>query len=74
MNISSARVLWSVFATYILSLTHLMQVGPPSHDNYLRITRVVEVRGQLSLTRAVPAHIEEDLDDDEYDDHSGRER
>lgn len=57
-------------ATYILSLTHLMKVGPPSNDDYLCIARVAKVGCQLSLARPVPAYIEEDLDDNEYDDNS----
>lgn len=56
--------------TYTLSLTHLMEVGSSSNDDYLGIPGVAQVRRQLSLSGSVPAHIEEYLDDDEHYDHS----
>lgn len=60
--------------TYTLSLTHLMKVGPSSNNDYLSIARVAQVRCQLPLSWSVPAHIEEYLDDDEYDNNSVKER
>lgn len=57
--------------TYTLSLTHLMQVGPPSDDDNLGIAWIAQVCRQLPLSRPVPAHVEEYLDDDEDDDNSG---
>lgn len=59
-----------MWTTYTLSLAHLMEVGPPSDNDYLGIAGVAQVSGQLPLSRAVPAHVEEDLDDDEHYDHS----
>lgn len=47
-----------------------MEVGPPTHDDYLGIAGVAQVRCQLPLSRPVPAHVEEYLDDDEYYDDS----
>lgn len=54
------------FWTYILSLTHLMKVSPSSDDDYLCIAGVAQICCQLPLSWPVPAHIEEDLYDDEY--------
>ncbi len=61
------------FCTYTLSLTHLMEVGPSSNNDYLSIAWVAQVRCQLPLSRSVPADVEEYLDDDEYDDNSLKE-
>lgn len=36
--------------TYTLSLTHLMQVGSPSNDDYLSIAWVAQVCCQLPLS------------------------
>lgn len=49
-----------------LSLTHLMEVGPSSHNHNLSITWCSQVSCQLSLCGSVPAHIEQDLNNDEY--------
>lgn len=43
-----------------------MKVGPSSDNDYLSIPCIAQVRCQLPLSWSVPAHIEEDLDDDEY--------
>lgn len=51
-----------------------MEVGPPTHDDYLGIAWIAQVCRQLPLSGAVPAHVEEDLDDDEYDDNSDEEK
>ena len=51
-----------------------MKVGPSSNDDNLGIARVAQVGCQLPLPWSVPAHIEEYLDDNEYDDNSERER
>lgn len=59
--------------TYALSLTHLMEVGPPSNNHYLSIAWIAQVCRQLPLSGPVPAHVEEDLDDDKYYDHSVRD-
>lgn len=48
-----------------------MQVGPPSDDDNLGIAWIAQVCRQLPLSRPVPAHVEEYLDDDEDDDNSG---
>lgn len=58
------------FCTYALSLTHLMEVGPSSNNDYLSIAWVAQVCCQLPLSRPVPAHIEKYLYDDEYNDNS----
>lgn len=47
-----------------------MEVGPPSNNDDLGVAWVAQVRRQLPLPRSVPAHVEENLDDDEYDNHS----
>ena len=60
--------------TYTLSLTHLMEVRSSSNYDYLSIAWVAQVGRQLPLSGSVPAHIEEYLDDDEYDDNSVEER
>lgn len=60
--------------TYTLPLAHLMEVGPPSDDDYLGIARIAQVRCQLPLSRPVPAHVEEYLDDDEDYDNSDEEK
>lgn len=49
-----------------LSLTHLMKVGPSSNNDYLSIAWVAQVCCQLPLSWSVPAHIEEYLNNDEY--------
>lgn len=59
--------------TYTLPLAHLMKVGSSTDDDYLSIAWVAQVCCQLPLSRSVPAHIEEYLDDDEYDDDSVKE-
>lgn len=51
-----------------------MEVGPPTHDDYLGIAWIAQVCCQLPLSGAVPAHVEEDLDDDEYDDNSDEKK
>lgn len=51
-----------------------MEVGPPTDDDYLGIAWIAQVCRQLPLSRPVPAHVEEYLDDDEYDDNSENER
>lgn len=40
----------SVCVTHTLSLAHLMEVGPPTHDDYLGIARIAQVRCQLPLS------------------------
>ncbi len=52
-----------------------MKVGPSSNNDYLSVAWVAQVCCQLPLSWSVPAHIEEYLDDDEYDNNSvkGRE-
>lgn len=60
--------------TYALSLTHLMKVGSPANNHDLSIAWIAQVSRQLPLSGAVPAHVEEDLDDDKYYNHSDRER
>lgn len=60
--------------TYTLSLTHLMKVGPPTNNHDLSIAWIAKVCRQLPLSRPVPAHVEEDLDDDKYYNHSEREK
>lgn len=60
--------------THILAFTHLVQVGPASDDDDLRIAGVAEVGRQLPLPRSVPADVEEDLYDDEnYDDSTWKQ-
>lgn len=49
-----------------------MKEGPSSNDDNLGIARVAQVRCQLPLSRPVPAHVKEYLDDDEYYDNSGK--
>lgn len=64
----------SQWQTYALSLTHLMEVGPPTNNHYLSIAWIAQVCRQLPLAGPVPAHVEEDLDDDKYYNHSEREK
>lgn len=49
-----------------------MKVGPPANNHYLSIAWIAQVSRQLPLPGPVPTHVEEDLDDDEYYDHSER--
>lgn len=70
----SCVVVVSVRDTYTLSLAHLMEVGPPTDDDYLGIAWIAQVCCQLPLSWPVPAHVEEYLDDDEYDDNSGEKK
>lgn len=51
-----------------------MKVGSPANDHDLSIAWIAQVSRQLPLPGPVPTHVEEDLDDDEYYDHSGREK
>lgn len=51
-----------------------MEVGPPSNNHYLSIAWIAQVRCQLPLSGPVPAHVEEDLDDDKYYNHSEKEK
>lgn len=51
-----------------------MQVGSPANNHYLSIAWIAQVGGQLPLPGAVPAHVEEDLDDDKNDNHSEKKR
>lgn len=71
-NQSQSQSEWELkqIQTYALSLTHLMEVGPPANNHYLSVAWVAQVRRQLPLSGPVPAHVKEDLDDDEYYNHS----
>lgn len=47
-----------------------MEVGSPANNHDLSVAWIAQVSGQLPLSGPVPAHVEEDLDDDEYYNHS----
>lgn len=47
-----------------------MEVGSPANNHYLSIAWIAQVSRQLPLSGPVPTHVEEDLDDDKYDNHS----
>lgn len=49
-----------------------MKVGSPANNHYLSIAWIAQVSRQLPLPGPVPTHVEEDLDDDKYYDHSER--
>lgn len=51
-----------------------MQVGPSSNDDYLSIAWVAQVCCQLPLSWSIPAHVEEYLDNDKYDNNSAKKR
>lgn len=50
-----------------------MKVGSPANNHYLSIAWIAQVCRQLPLSGPVPTHVEEDLDDDKYYNHSERE-
>lgn len=47
-----------------------MEVGSPANNHYLSIAWIAQVSRQLPLSGPVPTHVEEDLDDDKYYNHS----
>lgn len=49
-----------------------MQVRSSSHNNDLGIAWITEIRGQLPLSWAVPADVEEDLYHNKYYDNSAK--
>lgn len=63
-----------VICTHALPLAHLMEVCPSTNNDYLGIARVAQICCQLPLSWPVPAHVEEDLDNDKYYDDSVKER
>lgn len=67
-------VVYCLLFTHTLPLTHLMEVGSSSNNHDLSVAGVAQVRCQLPLSGPVPAHVEEYLDDDEYDDDSAGNR
>lgn len=50
-----------------------MEVGSPANNHYLSIAWIAQVSRQLPLSGPVPTHVEEDLDDDKYYNHSETE-
>lgn len=58
--------------TYVLVLTHLVQVCSSSHNNDLGVAWITEICGQLPLSWAVPADVEEDLYHNKYYDDSAK--
>lgn len=47
-----------------------MEVGSSANNHYLSIAWIAQVSRQLPLSGPVPTHVEEDLDDDKYYNHS----